>query len=122
MTYFVYLMTNLNHSVFYTGVTSNLEDCVFQHKTGLDKRSFTFRYNCVRLIYYEEFENIVTAIDREKQLKRYKRSFKINLIASMNPDWKDLSEDWFKPEEFELSRKLNKEKERRKNALRDSKK
>ena len=82
MTYFVYLMTNLNHSVFYTGVTSNLEDRVFQHKTGLGKRSFTFRYNCVRLIYYEEFENIVTAIDREKQLKRYKRSFKINLIAS----------------------------------------
>lgn len=76
----------------------------------------------MRLIYYEEFENVVTAIDREKQLKRYKRSFKINLIASMNPDWKDLSEDWFKPEEFELSRKLNKEKERRKNALRDSKK
>ena len=86
-------MTNKNNSVIYIGVTSNLIKRVYQHKTKTYK-GFTFKYNCDKLIYYEEFNDIKQAIDREKQLKSSNRKRKEELINSMNPEWEDLSEGW----------------------------
>ena len=81
---------------------------MFDHKVKRNKRSFTARYNCNQLVYYEEFLNVKEAIDREKQLKKYNRQWKINLIKSMNPGWQDLSKDWFGFQEFEIFRKFDK--------------
>ncbi len=86
-------MTNKNNTVIYTGVTSNLLKRVWQHKTKFYK-GFSSRYNCEKLVYFEEFNNINTAIAREKQLKAGNRKRKEGLIHSMNPKWHDLSEDW----------------------------
>ncbi len=86
-------MTNKNNSVIYIGVTSNLIKRVYQHKTKTYK-GFTFKYNCDKLIYYEEFNDIKQAIDREKQLKSGNRKRKEELINSTNPEWEDLSEGW----------------------------
>jgi putative endonuclease len=105
--YFVYILTNKNNTVLYTGVTNNLEKRVYQHKTKLDPKSFTARYNISKLIYFEEFSNIHLAIKREKQLKRYKREFKRNLIGKDNPEWKDLSEGWYTQSSIELGIRLN---------------
>jgi putative endonuclease len=67
---------------------------MFEHKTRVNKRSFSARYNVNRLMYFEEFNNIRHAIRREKQLKKYTRQWKIELIEEMNPDWVDLSAGW----------------------------
>ncbi len=90
---FVYLITNKNNTVIYCGVTSNLVKRVYQHKTKFYK-GFTARYNCRKLVYFEEYNSIVQAIAREKQLKAGNRKRKELLIHSINPDWKDLSEGW----------------------------
>lgn len=87
---YVYILTNRNNTVFYTGVTSNLEQRLHQHKTGFFKNSFTSRYKLNKLVYYEEFPYIDTAIAREKQIKAGSRKKKIELIDSINPTWKDL--------------------------------
>jgi len=108
MTYYVYIMTNNHHSVFYVGVTNNLESRAFDHKVKRNKRSFTARYNCGNLVYYEEFDEIKDAIHREKQLKKYHHKWKEELIEVKNPEWKDLSETWYDPKEFELFRKFDK--------------
>jgi putative endonuclease len=76
----------------YIGVTSNLMRRVFEHKNGL-LEGFTKKYKCKRLIYVEETNNICDAIAREKQLKKWRREKKVKLINSLNPDWKDLSEE-----------------------------
>ena len=89
-----YLLTTRHHSLFYTGVTNDLESRTFEHKIKLN-RGFTSKYNCTKLVYYEEFQDILEAIRREKVIKRYKRAWKRNLVNSMNPDWKDLSEGWY---------------------------
>jgi len=86
----VYIMTNTHHTVFYTGVTSNLITRMYQHKTKFYPRSFTARYNIHKLVYFETFHSIVEAIDREKQIKKYRREKKIALIEGMNPQWNDL--------------------------------
>jgi putative endonuclease len=88
---FVYIMTNDNNSVLYTGVTSDLRDRVNKHKSGKYKKSFTKRYNVYKLVYYEELETIGEAIKREKQIKAGPRRKKIDLINTINPEWKDLS-------------------------------
>jgi putative endonuclease len=106
--YFVYILTNKHHTVFYTGVTSDLEQRIFEHKTKFYPNSFTAKYNCEKLVYYEEYSDIDEAIKREKQLKKYKKSFKVNLITKINPDWKDLSEGWFEKKSIEFSLKINK--------------
>ncbi|SDM38323.1 GIY-YIG nuclease family protein [Kriegella aquimaris] len=90
---FVYLITNKNNTVIYCGVTSNLVKRVYQHKTKYYK-GFTARYNCGKLVYFEEYNSIVQAIAREKQLKAGNRKRKELLIQSINPHWKDLSEGW----------------------------
>lgn len=108
MPYFVYIMTNKRHTVLYTGVTNNLEERVFDHKVKRNKKSFAARYNCDQLAYFEEYVNVNEAIHREKQLKKYLREWKNKLIKNLNPEWVDLSKDWFDEKEFELFRKLEK--------------
>lgn len=107
MTYYVYIMTNHRHTVYYTGITNNLESRVFDYKVKRDKRSFTAKYNCDCLMYYEEFSDIKNAIHREKQVKKYNRAWKVELINSFNPAWKDLSADWYDLKEFELFKKFD---------------
>jgi putative endonuclease len=88
--YYVYIMTNKMDRVLYTGLTNNLEKRVHEHKTKLIK-GFTEKYNVDKLVYYEIFDEINDAIEREKQIKKGKRQKKIDLISKMNPSWSDLS-------------------------------
>ena len=81
----------------YTGVTSQLQIRVTQHKTKTDPNSFTARYNIDQLVYYEVFATIDKAIARESAIKNMHRKQKIQLIVSLNPEWRDLSQDWGKP-------------------------
>lgn len=83
-------MTNHYNTTFYIGVTNNLERRVVEHKEELVS-GFTSKYKLKKLVYFEETNDISTAINREKQLKNWHRQWKINLILSMNPTWKDLS-------------------------------
>jgi len=94
MTYFVYILTNKRHTVFYTGMTNNLENRVFLHKTKFNK-GFTSKYNCNQLVYFEEYSDVRDAIHREKQLKKYLRKWKIDLVSKMNLSWIDLSKGWY---------------------------
>ena len=86
-------MTNYAQTSFYIGVTGNLPKRVWEHKNKIVK-SFTKKYNIDRLVYYELTDSVETALNREKQLKRWHRDWKINLIKEMNPQFKDLSLDW----------------------------
>jgi len=88
---YVYILTNKNHTVFYTGITSNLPQRMEQHKTGLFKKSFSHRYNVTELVYYEVIDVVADAIAREKQIKAGSRQKKIDLIKALNSEWKDLS-------------------------------
>ena len=92
-TYQVYILTNKNQTVLYTGVTSNLKLRVEQHKMKGNPKSFTARYNIDHLVYYEQFFDIGEAIVREKQLKAGSRQKKLDLINNFNPEWRDLFED-----------------------------
>ncbi|MGK7954350.1 MAG: GIY-YIG nuclease family protein [Crocosphaera sp.] len=87
--YFIYIMTNKNNKVLYTGVTNNLVRRVYEHKNKLID-GFTQKYNIIKLVYYEIFDNPSGAIEREKQIKGGSRQKKINLINSINPQWDDL--------------------------------
>jgi putative endonuclease len=86
----IYIMTNQYHTTLYIGVTSDLIIRVQQHKNKEDKKSFTARYNLNKLIYYETFLYIEEAILREKQIKKWSRAKKEQLISSGNSDWNDL--------------------------------
>ena len=86
------MMTNIAHTALYIGVTSDLIKRVYEHKSGLYKNSFTGKYNCKILVYYEVFDAMEQAILREKQLKARNRCAKEKLIIIMNPTWKDLYE------------------------------
>ena len=92
MNYYVYMMTNAHKTVLYTGVTNDLIRRVYEHKTHLDKRSFTAQYNVETLVYYEVTTNPDAAIAREKQIKGWNRNRKNKLISIKNPEWKDLYE------------------------------
>ncbi|MDI1233473.1 MAG: GIY-YIG nuclease family protein [bacterium] len=92
---YVYIMSNKKRSSFYIGVTSNLQRRVSQHKDSIGGK-FTSRYNCFYLVYFETIPSIVATIAREKQLKNWHRQWKIEPIQSVNPDMKDLSEDFAK--------------------------
>jgi len=87
--YYVYIMTNKNNTVIYTGITNNLKKRIYEHKEKII-RSFTSRYNVNKLVYYEVFEDIYNAISREKQIKSGSRRKKIDLVNNFNPQWKDL--------------------------------
>ncbi len=91
--YYVYILTNRSKTL-YTGVTNDLIRRVYEHKQKLIP-GFTQKYNIDKLVYYEETVDVTAAIAREKQIKGWLRVKKIALIESMNPQWHDLSADWY---------------------------
>ena len=86
---YVYILTNVSDEIIYTGVTSSLAKRVYEHKEKMVE-GFTKKYNVNKLVYYEVFDNIESAIEREKQIKAGSRKKKIDLIESINPAYKDL--------------------------------
>ena len=90
----VYILTNANHTVLYTGVTNNLQRRVLEHRAGKGS-VFTKKYNLTKLVYFECGNEINTAIFREKQIKAGSRKKKEGLIDSLNPEWKDLFDELF---------------------------
>ena len=93
MQYYVYILANWNNEVLYIGVTNNLERRLYEHKMQLVD-GFTKKYNVHKLVYYEYTSEVEAALAREKQLKGWTRKKKDSLIATMNPQWYDLSENW----------------------------
>lgn len=91
--YYTYIMTNNYHNVLYIGVTNNLDRRYFEHRFQEKENCFTSKYNIKKLVYFEEYKYINDAIYREKQLKRWHRQWKINLITEYNPKWKNLAEE-----------------------------
>ncbi|CAM5207438.1 GIY-YIG nuclease [Bosea thiooxidans] len=91
MPYFVYLLARKKDGTLYLGVTSDLARRVHEHKSK-QTIGFTSRYDVDRLVWYEEFEWVNEAIDREKRVKKWRRAWKIKLIEDMNPEWADLYE------------------------------
>ncbi|EPR74588.1 Excinuclease ABC [Winogradskyella psychrotolerans RS-3] len=87
-------MSNRRDGVLYIGVTNNIEERVKEHKLKVYPKSFTAKYNCDKLMYFEEFEDGKEAEKRERQFKRWKRVWKIELIEEMNPSWSDISTNW----------------------------
>ena len=93
MPFYVYIMTNKTGSILYTGETRDLAKRVYEHKSGAVP-GFTKRYKVNRLVYYEVTENAMSAFEREKAIKGGARKRKLELINSMNPEWRDLYEDF----------------------------
>ena len=91
--YFVYILTDKGRATLYIGVTNNLPKRLWEHRNP-ETASFSQRYHCVVLLYYEHFGDVLDAIAREKQLKGWRRAKKIALIEKLNPRWEDLSADW----------------------------
>jgi putative endonuclease len=91
--YYVYLVTNWNNKVMYLGVTNNVERRLYEHKNKLVK-GFTEKYNVNKLVYFEETQDVTAAIAREKEIKKWRREKKNQLVNRMNPNWKDLSSGW----------------------------
>lgn len=85
-------MTNKNNKTLYVGVTSNLTKRVYEHKNGTFE-GFTKKYNCKKLVWYTQTNDINSAIQEEKRMKKWKREFKESVINEMNPEWKDLFEE-----------------------------
>ncbi|RRQ50098.1 GIY-YIG nuclease family protein [Maribacter algicola] len=92
--YFVYIVTNENKTTLYIGVTNDIQRRLSQHyfDSQNTKKSFAGKYNCYYLLYYEGFESIEEAIQREKELKKWRREKKDKLITSFNPDWEFLND------------------------------
>jgi putative endonuclease len=89
-TYYVYILASHPKGTLYIGVTNNLKRRLYEHKNGVNQ-GFTQNYKVYRLVYYEETNDIQSALSREKQLKKYKRQWKIELIEASNPLWNDLA-------------------------------
>ena len=87
----VYILANYKNGTLYVGHTGNLKRRVWEHKQGLDK--FTREHKVQRLVYYELFDNFADAMQREKQLKKWRRKWKVTLIEKSNPEWRDLYEE-----------------------------
>jgi len=88
--YFVYMMSNWNNKVLYTGLTNDLLRRTYEHKNKYIK-GFTAKYNITKLVYYEVYQDIHIAIFREKEIKKWRREKKNKLIGTINPEWRDLS-------------------------------
>ena len=86
----MYILTNKHKTVLYTGVTSDLIRRVYEHKNHADPKSFTAKYKVDRLVYFEETNDVTSALEREKQIKSWSRDRKIGLIFEKNPHWVDL--------------------------------
>ena len=91
--YYVYILSNKINSTLYVGMTNDLKRRIFEHKNKLIP-GFTEKYNVNKLVYFETVSDVKAAIQREKNLKNWNRSWKIELIKKNNPTFKDLSEDW----------------------------
>ncbi len=89
---YTYILTNKNHTVLYIWVTSDLVKRIYEHKSHLVV-GFTKKYNVDKIVYYEEFSDILDAIQREKQMKKWNRVWKVQLIERLNPTWQDLYDD-----------------------------
>ena len=92
-TYYVYIMGSKSGTL-YVGITSDIKKRVYEHKNHL-LPGFTDKYNIEKLLYFEKVKDASSAINREKQIKPWRREKKVALIDSINPEWKDLSEDWY---------------------------
>jgi putative endonuclease len=92
--YYVYILANKRNGTLYVGISRNVLNRNFQHKTKINKDSFTAKHNIDKLVYYETFTDVYVAISREKQLKKWRRQWKIDLIEKDNPAWKDLFDDF----------------------------
>jgi putative endonuclease len=92
-TYYVYILSSKRNGTLYIGVTNDLERRLYEHKNNLIE-GFTNKYNVHHLVYYEDVNDIQTALQREKQLKRWTREWKIELIEKVNHEWRDLADDF----------------------------
>jgi putative endonuclease len=92
--YYVYLLCNKRRTVLYTGMCNDLHRRVWEHKTGAFP-GFTKKYNCNQLVHFEEMDEIVDTIAREKQIKGWTRVRKDALVSASNPEWRDLAADWY---------------------------
>jgi putative endonuclease len=91
--YYVYILTNWNNNVLYVGVTSDIGRRLYEHKNKIHK-GFTQKYNLNKLVYFQETTDILAAITREKEIKKWGRAKKSRLVSSINPAWQDLSDSW----------------------------
>ena len=91
MAYYVYILASRKDGATYLGITSDLVRRIYEHRTKV-VRGFTSKYNVTRLVWFEVYEDPVSAISREKELKKWKRAWKVRLIEAQNPDWLDLYE------------------------------
>jgi putative endonuclease len=91
--YYVYLLTNWNNKVMYVGVTNNLERRMYEHKHKF-VQGFTQKYNVDKLVYFEETRDVHAALEREKEIKKWRREKKNALVLKDNEEWRDLSEGW----------------------------
>lgn len=92
--YYVYILASQRNGTLYIGMTNNLQRRVYEHKTGVIK-GFTQKYGISMLIYFEEFQQVEQAIERENNLKKWKRAWKLKLIEKENPNWNDLTKNWY---------------------------
>ncbi len=93
--YYIYIISNWNNKVIYIGMTNDLERRIYEHKNKIFE-GFSKKYNLSKLVYYEYTNDVIAAIRREKEIKKWRREKKNKLIESTNPEWKDLSEEIFK--------------------------
>jgi putative endonuclease len=91
--YFVYILSNWNNKVVYVGMTNNLLRRIYEHKNKMID-GFTKKYNVNKLVYFETTNDVNSAINREKEIKKWRREKKNNLVNTVNPDWQDLSLEW----------------------------
>lgn len=92
-TYYVYILSSKRNGTLYIGVTNDLERRLYEHRNNLIE-GFTNKYNVHRLVYFEDVNDIQSALQREKQLKRWTRKWKLELIEKVNPEWRDLANDF----------------------------
>ena len=92
--YYVYILASKIRGTLYIGIANDLQRRIYEHKTGI-KKGFTQKHQINRLVYFETFQSVNEAINREKNLKKWKRDWKIRLIEDENKKWLDLSNDWF---------------------------
>ncbi len=90
MPFYVYIMTNRNNTVLYTGMSNNVPRRMYEHRNHVDRKSFTARYNVEKLVYVEQFGTAYEAIVAEKKIKGMSRAKKERLIESINPEWNDI--------------------------------
>jgi putative endonuclease len=102
--YYVYILSS-QRRVLYVGITSNIEERIFQHKTH-KFGGFTAKYNATNLVYFERYGSVVTAIGREKEIKGWRREEKVSLITSSNPKWRDLSYGWYQRHRYQPERSV----------------